>query len=379
MKNKKLALYFICLIMAACLSACGVTSETDSGQSTPVETARHFNVAVFYYDYSDAYISAVRTALNKDLTDLGIPYTEYDAASNQPSQTSQIEDALMHGASMLLVNIVSSGSTDIADSICLRAYASHIPVVFFNRSVEAEGDEGVILDFYSNVAFVGTDPAEAGHLQGQMIGNYLIENYEECDLNKDGVISYASFKGEAKNAEAIYRTLYSAADTNSILRSNGKPALSYFNPSSVDEFQLDLTGKWSMDAVRDYMMTNLGQYNETSNNMIELIICNSDTMAEGAIRALQAFGYNTGDEEATTIPVFGVDASPAGRQLISEGKMAGTVVQDAQGMADCISLLTSNISEGRNLLDGTEGYARDTKNHIEHKLYIPYSVYEPEK
>ena len=127
------------------------------------------------------------------------------------------------------------------------------------------------------------------------------------------------------------------------------------------------------------MMTNLGQYNETSENMIELVICNSDTMAEGAIRALQAFGYNTGDETATTIPVFGVDASPAGRQLISEGKMAGTVVQDAPGMAHCISLLTSNINEGKDLLDGTEDYARDTKNKIEHKLYIPYSVYEPEK
>lgn len=379
MRIKKLTAYVLCLIMAACLSACTGIVEPTSDQSTTVDTAEHFNVAVFYFDYADAYISAVRTALNKDLTDSGIPYTEYDAASNQATQNSQIDNALAHGASMLLVNIVSSGSTDIADSICLKAYVAHVPVVFFNRSVEAEGDEGVILDFYSNVAFVGTDPAEAGHLQGQMIGHYLIENYDRCDLNGDGVISYASFKGEAKNAEAIYRTLYSAEDTNHILRANGKPALSYFNPSSVDEFQLDLTGKWSMDAVRDYMMTNLGQYNETSENMIELVICNSDTMAEGAIRALQAFGYNTGDETATTIPVFGVDASPAGRQLISEGKMAGTVVQDAQGMAHCISLLTSNINEGKDLLDGTEDYARDTKNKIEHKLYIPYSVYEPEK
>ena len=379
MRIKKLTTCVLCLILAACLTACANSVEINSGQATSVNATEHFNVAVFYFDYADAYISAVRTALNKDLTTIGIPYTEYDAASNQATQNSQIDDAIGHGASMLLVNIVNSGSTDIADSICLKAYVARIPVVFFNHSVEAEGDEGVILDFYSNVAFVGTDPAEAGHLQGEMIGHYLLENYDKCDLNGDGVISYASFKGEAKNAEAIYRTLYSAEDTNHILRANGKPSLSYFNPSSVDEFQLDLTGKWSMDAVRDYMMTNLGQYNEISDNMIELVICNSDTMAEGAIRALQAFGYNTGDGISTTIPVFGVDASPAGRQLISEGKMAGTVVQDAQGMADCISLLTQNISEGRELLDGTENYARDTKNKLEHKLYIPYSVYEPEE
>ena len=378
MKLKRFTAASLAVLISIALISCGTQSTTATNSTSATHTADYFNVAVFYYDYADAYISSVRTALNKDLTEAGIPYTEYDAASNQPEQTVQIDDAIQKGASMLIVNIVNSGSTDVADSICLRAYLAKIPVVFFNRSIEADGDEGVILDFYQNVAFVGTDPAEAGHLQGNMIGTYLLEHYDECDLNDDGVISYASFKGEAKNAEAIYRTEYSAKDANTILEAAGKPPLSYFNPSSVDAFQLDLTGKWSMQAVQDYMMTNIGQYNETSGNMIELVICNSDTMAEGAIRALQAFGYNLGNDECTTIPVYGVDASPAARQLISEGKMAGTVVQDAQGMADCISLLAQNVSEDKDLLDGTEGYARDEKNGLTHKLYIPYSPYDPD-
>ena len=34
------------------------------------------------------------------------------------------------------------------------------------------------------------------------------------------------------------------------------------------------------------MNTNLSQFNENCNNMIELVICNNDGMAEGVISAL---------------------------------------------------------------------------------------------
>ena len=57
-------------------------------------------------------------------------------------------------------------------------------------------------------AFVGTDAPEAGHMQGEMIGKYLVENYDAVDLNGDGKISYAMFMGQLGNVEAIYRTQY---------------------------------------------------------------------------------------------------------------------------------------------------------------------------
>ena len=58
-----------------------------------------------------------------------------------------------------------------------------------------------------------------------MIGEYLKEYYSKVDLNRDGVISYALFKGEAKNVEAIYRTKYSVEDANEILVKAGYPEL----------------------------------------------------------------------------------------------------------------------------------------------------------
>ena len=141
-------------------------------------------------------------------------------------------------------------------------------------------------------------------MQGKMVGQYVVDNFDAIDLNGDGKISYAMFMGQLGNVEAIYRTQYGVEDADAVITAAGKPALEYFDASNASKYQVDLGGAWSAQAALDYMNTNLSQYNEANGNMIELIICNNDGMAEGAVSALQGAGYNTGDGK--TIPVFGV-------------------------------------------------------------------------
>ena len=102
-------------------------------------------------------------------------------------------------------------------------------------------------------------------------------------------------------------------------------------------------------------------------------------MAEGAINALQTYGYNLGTDDCVTIPVFGVDATAAGRQLIASGMMTGTIAQDAQAMADCISQMVKNAREGRELLFGMGSYPRDTEFGRERMILLPYSIYSPDE
>jgi methyl-galactoside transport system substrate-binding protein len=110
--------------------------------------------------------------------------------------------------------------------------------------------------------------------------------------------------------------------------------------------------------------------------MIELVICNNDSMAAGVISALNDKGYNLGDDTSTTIPVFGVGATEEAKSLIANGSMTGTIKQDAEGMALCLAHLTENACDGKGILDGTEGY--DTDSEITNKIYIPYTFYEEE-
>ena len=123
-------------------------------------------------------------------------------------------------------------------------------------------------------------------MQGEMIGEYVAKNFDAVDKNKDGKISYILFKGEEGNNEAIYRTQYAVEDADKVLKEEGKPALSFYDGSNPNKYLVDKNGQWSAAAANEYMTTALTSYNEANNNMIELVICNNDGMAEGAVTAL---------------------------------------------------------------------------------------------
>ncbi len=320
---------------------------------------------VFYYNYSDTYVTSVRSALTTELNRSGTTFQNHDGNNNQTTQTEQIRTALTKGAKVLLVNLVNTGSADAAATVISEAKNSGIPVVFFNREVPDS-----VVNSYDKCAYVGTDSEEAGHLQGEMIGEYVKENFDKLDLNGDGKISYILFKGEEGNNEAIYRTQYSVEDANKILTAAGKAPLSFYDASNPNKYLVDQSGAWSAAAANQYMTTALASYNETNKNMIELVICNNDGMAEGAITALNTAGYNTGSGKS--IPVFGVDATDAARNLIASKKMTGTVKQDAEGMAKALDKLAANAVAGRNLLDGTDEFSVDEGVA---KLRIPYEKY----
>ena len=165
------------------------------------------------------------------------------------------------------------------------------------------------------------------------------------------------------------------------LTENGKPELAYFDAANTQGYQVDQNGQWSAQAALDYMNTNLSQYNEANDNMIELIICNNDNMAEGCISALEAAGYNTGAEGVTTIPVFGVDATDSAKQLIAAGKMTGTVKQDAEGMAAAIASVASSVGTGSSMADAVAAAAATNADMytvaegIANKLFVAYAPY----
>ena len=369
--KKMFALLLAAVMMLSVLTACGSgdTQEETTGDTATEESSESaLNVGVFYYNYSDAYITTVRNAMDGLLDAAGITYNNYDGAGNQATQLDQINTAISNGANLLVVNIVETSSPDAAQQACDAAKNAGIPIIFFNREVENS-----VVDSYENAAFVGTDAAEAGHMQGQMIGEFLLENYDTVDLNGDGVISYVMFKGQEGNAEAEARTQFGVEDANAVLTAAGKPELAYYNASATDKYLVDQGGKWSAQAANDYMATILPEYSEANGNMVELIICNNDGMAEGAVSALQGAGYNTGDGK--TIPVFGVDATDSAKQLINEGKMTGTIKQDAEGMASTILNLVSSVQGGGELMDNTSSFNVDEGVA---KIRVPYATYTGE-
>lgn len=356
--KRALALF---LLIATMILSMGLVSCSGSGDAQTGE------VSVFYYTYGDAYISSVRSAMDQLLRDAGLKFQNYDGNSNQTTQTEQVSTAITKGSSLLIVNVVDTGSDDAAQNIVDQAKAKNIPVIFFNRSVSES-----VIKSYDKCAFVGTDYEMAGHMQGEMIGKYVADNYEKLDLNGDGKISYVMFKGQEGNMEAIARTRYGVEDADRVLTEAGKEALTFYDPSNTNHYLVDQNGQWSSAAATDYMSTILAQYSEANNNMVELVIANNDEMALGAVSALQAAGYNK--EGGKTIPVFGVDATVAAQNAIRDGSMVGTIKQDADGMAKTIVTIGQNFLNQKSTFEGVT--AEDVVG--DWRVNIPYHTYTGE-
>lgn len=355
---KKIFTFILTLLLTVMFTACG-DKETDKNQSSAGE------IAVFYYTYSDTYISSVRASLDKELKAAGLKFQNYDSNSNQTTQTEQVQTAIAKGSSILAVNIVDTGSDDAAQNIVNLASAKGIPVVFFNRSVSEQ-----VVKSYDKCIMVGTDYEMAGHLQGDMIGDYLVRNFDETDLNGDGKISYVMFKGQEGNLEAIARTQYAVEDADKVLAESSRRPLEFYDEANPNKYLVDQDGNWSSAAAANYMGTILAKHSESAGNMVELVIANNDEMALGAISALQAAGYNNGS--GRNIPVFGVDATEAAKSKIAEGVMTGTIKQDAEGMAQAMRDVFVNFRDGKAPTDGI-----NEDNLVgEWRVNIPYEKYE---
>ena len=215
MKKKLLALV-LAGAMALSLAACGgggessgsVSGSQDGSQSQ--QQSSSVKAGVFWYNFSDAYLTTVRSAMNEELGALGLKENEnfkhFDAQTNQGEQLNQINTAITDGYNLLIVNVVDNAAPDAAKNIVEIAKNANVPVIFFNRDFDLS-----VLQSYEKAAFVGTDPAEAGHMQGKAAGEYIVKNFEKVDLNGDGEISYVMFKGQEGNPEACL--LYTSCRT----------------------------------------------------------------------------------------------------------------------------------------------------------------------
>ena len=74
---KKLLAIALSLMLVLGLTACGSSGTNTAGE-----------VSVFYYTYSDTYISSVRAAMDKMLTSAGYKFNNYDGGGNGKSWTS---------------------------------------------------------------------------------------------------------------------------------------------------------------------------------------------------------------------------------------------------------------------------------------------------
>ena len=291
-------------------------------------------VGVCIYQFSDNFMTLFRTELENYLVEKGFSkdnITIVDGANDQATQTGQIDNFITEGVDVLIINPVNSSS---AATITDKVVAAGIPLVYINREPDEE-EQKRWSDNNWDVTYVGCDARQSGTFQGEMISDLGLDT---VDLNGNGKIDYVMVEGDPENVDAQYRTEYSVkALEDAGLEVN---CLS------------DQVGNWQQDQAQQIVANALGQYG----NDVEVVFCNNDAMALGALSAVEAAGFNTdGEESSKYIPIYGIDALPEILSKIESGEITGSVLQDAKTQGQTIVKMAENLTSGKDAVDGIEG------------------------
>jgi methyl-galactoside transport system substrate-binding protein len=275
-------------------------------------------IGVAIYKFDDTFMSYVRNAISdnaKDKADVEI----VDSQNAQPTQNEQVDAFLSKKVKALAINPVDRTA---AAAIIEKAKAKNTPVVFFNREPLPED-----MQAWDKVYYVGAKAEQSGTMQGEIVVEYW-KAHPEADKNKDGKMQYIMLKGEPGHQDAELRTQYSIqAVTDAGIE--------------VDKLAED-TAYWDRPKAFDKMKAFLAAYGDK----IEVVFCNNDDMALGAIEALKSDGYFTGNKQ---IVVVGVDATAPALQAIEEGTLLGTVLNDAKNQGKATFDLAYALAKGQDV------------------------------
>ena len=276
-------------------------------------------IGITIYQFADNFMTLYREELVRYLTeDCGIPaenITVMDGKNDQAEQSNQIDGFIADNVDVMILNLVQSSS---AASVIQKADAAGIPVVFINR--EPTADDMALTD---GICYVGADARQSGTFQGQIIA----ETENKGDWNGNGVVDYVMIMGDPENVDAQYRTEFSIK----ALTDAGLTVNKLF----------EQRGDWDQTKGQELAATALSQYG----NDVDVIFCNNDAMALGAYQAIVDAGRTVGQD----IYLVGVDALDECQQMVNDGTMTGTVLNDHVGQSHTAADAALKAAKGETL------------------------------
>ena len=326
--KKKLLSALLCVAMVASVAVgCGsgdkpaantdkeVSDSADDASDDTAE-AKEYNIGVAIYSYDDNFMTLYRNEIQAYFETLNTDEVKYnvtmvDCKNDMSNQSNQIDTFITQGMDAIILNLVQTSS---ADAIIDKVTDAGIPLVLINREPLAYDEEGNPLDekyerIVNNpyVCYVGCDARQSGTYQGEIIAN-LDDN---GDINGDGVVTYIMLVGDPENTDAQYRTEYSIkALTDAGIKS---------------ECLVEQIGMWDTAKGQEITSSALAQYGD----QIEVVFSNNDGMALGAAAAIEAADRKVGED----IYLVGVDALEECQEMIANGEMTGTVLNDHIGQS----------------------------------------------
>ena len=291
------------------------------------EDKKSIRVGVALYRGDDPFINNIRSKLEEKAksyekgTGVKVVMDVADAKGNQNTQNSQVDRFLSLGYDAICVNMVDRSA---ASYVINKAMDADIPVIFFNREPVEED-----MKRWEKLYYVGEDAKESAVLQGNILVDLYRSNPDGLDLDGNGKVSYVLLEGESSHQDSLIRTEWSIQT----LKDAGVP---------IERITGGIAN-WERSQASALMEQWLAQYPDT----IELVICNNDDMALGAIDAMERAGVSG-------IQVVGIDGTTPGLRAVESGKMMGTVSSDKEAYAQAIFTIAADKAMGKDVAEDIE-------------------------
>jgi len=318
MKAKRIFVVVMAIVFIA--ASCVIIILLSISVKTNKEDGISIGVAVYKAD--DTFIFNMMNDFTEDVASYeqssgsSVLFNIYDAQDSQATQNDQIDRFIALGYDVLCVNLVDR--TDAADTIDMAKEAD-VPIIFFNREPVQKD-----MQKWDKLYYVGSDARVSAQLEAQIVIDIYQKKPWRIDLNGDGVIQYIMLEGESRHQDAMIRTEVSVeALKNAGLR--------------LEKLDGGIAN-WDRNQASALTEQFFNEYGDD----IELIICNNDDMALGAIDAVDGLGLDF-------INIVGIDGTPGGLAAIEDGNMLGTVVVDLDEHAQTLFNLAVALSKGQDV------------------------------
>jgi len=287
------------------MTGCGSNSSGSSSGTT--------KVLFIMTDTEDAFRTVLAESVISAADAAGVELDMVETGSDVNAQLDQVRGAKDAGYSAIIQLLANSDT-----ALQMQVASNGLPIVYIN----VMPDESVLEA--NQYVYVGSDEEQAGTYQAEYVWN---------TLGKPSSLNAIILEGEPNHSGTIGRT---------------SAVKNYFKDQGVDANYVFVDYcNWSDEEAQE----KLELFFQTGQS-VDAVFCNNDTMALGAVEALQAQGI-----DIDAVPICGVDATVDGCASIVAGEMQFTVLQDALGQAEaavaaCQALVESgDISSVENVSD----------------------------
>ncbi|MRJ75938.1 substrate-binding domain-containing protein [Aeromicrobium sp. SMF47] len=273
------------VVIAGGLAACGSSSSDSGGSSGSGGSGGSGDITMGFAQVGAE--SGWRTANTKSVQaaakEAGVDLKFSDAQQKQENQIKAIRSYIQQKVDVIAFSpVVETGW----DTVLQEAKRAKIPVILTDRAVDSD-------DTSLYKTFLGSDFV----VEGQKAGQWVVDNADTNDVDKNGSINVVEITGTTGAAPAIdrkkgFEDKISADPSIKIIASQ--------------------TGDFTRDGGKKVMEAFL-----KSQKDIDLVYAHNDDEGLGAIEAIEAAGMKPGVD----IKIVTVDAVKDGMTALSEGKI----------------------------------------------------------